>query len=148
MFDDYCYQMSGFVQGNTLSTSNLICRKNAAQDILIAGYSTISSGTSLSITLYLQIIASTLTTYNPRARIIVYNSNVAKIIDGYTNTYSLAVSSYGPSTFGLMNYMEQTIKPNSAQEFDFTFTLSTTTLGTGSYIIVDFGNWTIDAATI
>jgi hypothetical protein len=147
MFDDYCYQMSGFVQGTTLATSNLICRKNAVQDILIAGYSTISSGTSLSITLYLQIIASTLTTYNPRARIIVYNSNGAKIIDGYTSTYSLVVSSHGPSTLGLMSYMEQIIKPDSAQEFDFSFTLSTTILGTGAYIIVDFGNWTIDPAT-
>ena len=27
MFDDYCKQMGGFVQGTTLNTSNLICRK-------------------------------------------------------------------------------------------------------------------------
>lgn len=53
MFDDYCKQISGFVQGTTLTTSNLICRKNSAQDTLIAGYNSIAAGTSLSVTLYL-----------------------------------------------------------------------------------------------
>ena len=117
MFDDYCKQMSGFVQGSTLTTSNLICRKNAAQDILIAGYSTISAGTPLSITLYLQVVAGSLTTYNPYARIIVYNptSPPSKIIDANTNSYSLVVSSYGPSTLSLMTYMEQTLKKDTAQ---------------------------------
>jgi hypothetical protein len=97
--------MSGFVQGSTLTTSNLICRKNAAQDILIAGYSTISAGTSLSISLYLQIVAGSLTTYTPNARIIVYSSTGAKIIDANTAAYTLTVSQYGPSTLSVMNYM-------------------------------------------
>lgn len=92
MFDDYCKQMSGFVPGTTLDTSNLICRKNGGQDILIAGYNSIASGTSLSITLYLQVIAGTTGTYYPTARIIVYSSTGAKIIDGYSNSYTLTVT--------------------------------------------------------
>ena len=105
MFDEYCKQMSGFVQGTTLLTSNLICRKNDVQDILIAGYNQISAGTTLSITLYLQVQVSSLTTYNPRARIIVYSSSNAKIIDAYTSTYSLSVSLNGPATLQILDYM-------------------------------------------
>lgn len=80
MFDDYCKQISGFVPGTTLTTSNLICRKNAPQDILIAGYNSIAAGTSLSVTLYLQIIAGSIGTYYPYATITVYSATGAKII--------------------------------------------------------------------
>lgn len=45
-----------------------------------------------------------------------------------------------------MDYMEQTLKKDTAQELDFSFTLTSNTLGTGDYVVVDFGNWTIDAA--
>lgn len=105
MFDDYCKQMGGFVQGTTLTTSNLICRKNEVRDILIAGYSDIAAGTSLSITLYLQVQVGSLTTYNPSARIIVYSSSGAKIIDAYTNSFTLSVTQHGPSTLAIMDYM-------------------------------------------
>lgn len=115
MFDDYCKQMSGFVQGTIITTSNLICRKNGPQDILIAGYNSIAAGTSLSVTLYLQIIAGTLGTYYPYATITVYSATGAKIIQADTNYYTLIVSSYGPSTLGIMNYMEQTLKKDTAQ---------------------------------
>lgn len=108
--------MSGFVPGSTLSTSNLICRKNSAQDVYIAGYNTISAGTSLSIKLYLSVNVGVVGgTYNPRARIIVYSSNGAKIIDAYTVTYTLTVTAYGPSTLGIMDYMEQPLKMGTAQ---------------------------------
>ena len=146
MFDDYCKQMGGFVQGTTLTTSNLICRKEGPQDILIAGYSQIAAGTTLSVTLYLQVQVSSLTTYNPRARIIVYSSSANKIIDAYTDTFTLSVGSFGPSTLQIMDYMEQTLKKDTSQELDFSFTLTTNTLGTGDYFTVDFGNWTIDPA--
>lgn len=116
MFDEYCYQMSGFVPGTTLSTSNLICRKQSTDEVLIAGYNTISAGTSLSIKLYLQVaVGTTGGTYYPRAKIIVYNSNGAKIIDGYTDTYTLIVGAYGSSTLGIMDYMEQPLKKSAAQ---------------------------------
>lgn len=36
------------------------------------------------------------------------------------------------------------MKRVTSQEFSFTFTLNTNTLGTGDYVTVDFGNWTID----
>ena len=115
MFDDYCKQMGGFVPGTTLVTSNLICRKNGGQDILVAGYNSIASGTTLSITLYLQVVGVSLTSYSPNARIIVYSSTGAKIIDANTNSYSLTVSQYGPQTLSLMDYMEQTLKKDTAQ---------------------------------
>jgi hypothetical protein len=101
MFDDYCYQMSGFVQGTTLTTSNLICRKNSAQDVLIAGYNTIAANTALSITLYLQVAVGSTGTYYPNARIIVYNKDGSKIIDANTNQYTLSVGAYGPSTLAI-----------------------------------------------
>lgn len=107
--------MSGFVQGTTLPDSNLICRRNGNQQILIDGYNNIAAGTSLSITLYLQIKVGSLTTYTPQARIIVYNSDNSKIIDAYTNSYTLSVGSHGPATFSIMDYMEQTLKKSTAQ---------------------------------
>lgn len=115
MFDEFCYQIGGFVPGTTITTSNLICRKNSAQDVYIAGYNTIAAGTSLSVTLYLQVASVSTGTYNPRARIIVYDSNAAKIIDAYTNTYTLTVGVYGSSTLGILNYMEQPLKKVTAQ---------------------------------
>lgn len=148
MFDDYCKQMSGFVPGTTLDTSNLICRKNGGQDILIAGYNSIASGTTLSITLYLQITNIAPSSYTATVRIVVYSSSGAKIIDASTSAYSYTVSQYGPSTLSLMNYMEQTLKKDTAQELDFTFTLTSNTLSNGDYVQVDFGNWTIDPASI
>lgn len=53
--DDTCKEISGFLPGSTLDTSNLLCRKNGNDEILIAGYGSISSGSALSVTLYLQI---------------------------------------------------------------------------------------------
>ena len=53
--DDSCKEISGFLPGSTLDTSNLLCRKNGNDEILIAGYGSISSGSALSVTLYLQI---------------------------------------------------------------------------------------------
>jgi hypothetical protein len=40
------------------------------------------------------------------------------------------------------------LKKDTAQELDFTFTLTSNTLSNGDYVQVDFGNWTIDPASI
>lgn len=101
--------------GATLTTSNLICRKNSAQDVYIAGYNTIAQGTSLSVSLYLQVASISAGTYSPKARIIVYNSNGAKIIDANTDTYTLTIGVYGSSALEIMSYMEQPLKKVTSQ---------------------------------
>ena len=63
----------------------------------------------------MQVASVSTGTYSPRARIIVYNSNAAKIIDAYTDTYTLTIGVYGSSTLGLMSYMEQPLKKVTSQ---------------------------------
>lgn len=88
ILEEYCKETVGFYPG-TLETSNLVCRKNSNTDILITGYSSISAGASLSITLYLQVAYNSITTRSPNARIIVYSADDNKIIDAQTNSYTL-----------------------------------------------------------
>ena len=104
ILEDFCKEMSGFLPGSTLDTSNLICQKDSSTQILIAGYSSISSGTPLSITLYLQVAYNSLSTRYPNARIIVYSADNNRIIDAQTNSYTLVISDYGSYTFDLGDY--------------------------------------------
>lgn len=84
--------MSGFIQGVN-SNSNLICKRYSTNQILIGGYGQISSGASLSLTLYLQIQVLTVgSTYYPYANIIVYNSDASVIINANTVTYTLTIA--------------------------------------------------------
>ncbi len=115
---------------------------------MIAGYSSISAGASLSITLYLQVAYNSLSTRYPNARIIVYSADNNRIIDAQTNSYTLTISDYGSYIFDLGDYnMEQYISKGNSQELDVVFKLATYTLSSGSYIALDFGDWTIDPAT-
>lgn len=146
LIDDYCKTMSGFVQGATLSTSNLLCRKISATQIQVAGYNTIAAGSSLSINLYLQIALNSLSWTSSTVNVKVYSSSAALIIDANTNAFSLNMNAYGSYNLQLLDYMEQYIEEDTSQELDFTFTLASHTLGNGDYVTVYFGNWTIDPA--
>ena len=147
ILEDYCKEMSGFLPGSTLETSNLICRKESNTEIFISGYSSISAGASLSITLYLQVAYNSITTRYPNARIIVYSADNNKIIDAQTNSYTLTISQYGSYVMGLgENYMEKYISKGNSQELDITFRLASHSLSSGSYIALDLGNWTVDPA--
>ena len=143
---EYCKEISGFLPGSTLDTSNLICRQNANNEIMIAGYSSISAGTSLSITMYLQVNYGSLTTRYPNARIIVYSADNNKIIDAQTNSYTLTISEYGSNLFSLDDHMEKYISKGNSQELDIVFRLASHTLTSGSYIALDLDQWTVDPA--
>ena len=112
---EYCKEMSGFLPGTTLDTSNLICRQSGSNEIEIAGYSSISTGTSLSITLYLQVAYNSLATRYPNARIIVYSADNNKIIDAQTNSYTLSITGYGGYEAGLDDHMEKYISKGNSQ---------------------------------
>ena len=43
--------------------------------------------------------------------------------------------------------MEKYISKGNSQELDVVFRLASYTLSSGSYIALDFGDWTIDPAT-
>lgn len=107
ILEDYCKEMSGFLPGTQIETSNLICRKESSDSILIAGYNEITTGTALSITLYLQVATNSITVTYPNARIIVYSSNNNKIIDAETNYYTLDIQDYGGYVLRLEDQMEK-----------------------------------------
>lgn len=60
--DEYCKTMSGFVQGTTIGSSNLICRRTSTTEITIEGYQTIAAGTTLSLDAYLKTSTNTVYT--------------------------------------------------------------------------------------
>lgn len=105
LIDNYCKTMSGFVQGTTLSTSNLLCRKKGTYQIQIAGYNTIVAGSSLSISLYLQIALNSLSSPGTNVNIKVYSSSGALIIDANTASLTLSMSAYGSYNLQLLDYM-------------------------------------------
>lgn len=146
ILEDHCKEIGGFLPGTTLETSNLICRKDANSEILIAGYNSISAGTSLSITLYLQVAYNSLSTRYPNARIIVYSQDDNKIIDAQTSSYTLVISDYGSYTFALEDHMEKYIQKGNSQELDLVFKLQSHTLYSGYYLLLNLGNWTVDTA--
>lgn len=96
--------------GSSYATSNLICRKESATAIRIAGYNHISPGTALSVTLYLQIAENTLSNRSPNARIIVYSYEAKKIIDAETSAIALNIGSYGSYDLSLEHYNYQELR--------------------------------------
>ena len=68
-------------------------------------------------------------------------------MDGETSHFDLDIVQYGGYTLQLEDHMEKYIQKGNSQEFDIEFKLDTHSLTSGSYVLIDFGNWTIDPAT-
>ena len=107
--DEYCKTMTGFVAGS-LDTSNLICRRNSATAIFIGGYAQISTSTTLTITLRLQIVYNSISNRSPNANIAVYSENAEKIIEGSVSSFSLTMAGYGSSELELVDEMLQPLQ--------------------------------------
>jgi hypothetical protein len=140
---------SGFIQGIS-TNSNLVCKRYSPNQILIAGYSTLSSSASLSISLYLQL--ANLNTngsvyYYPTVNIVVFSSAGNVIINADTNSYSLLLTQTGPISLSLSGTMTVPYTKGNSFPLFITFQLKTNTLVSGDYLVVDFGNWVLDAAT-
>jgi hypothetical protein len=89
IMDEYCMGISGFVQGTTITGSNLVCKRYSSTSIIIQGYATIIANTPLSFTTYLITSTASITTYNSaQAYIQVYSAANNLILNGYTNTLS------------------------------------------------------------
>lgn len=101
--DEFCKTMSGFVQGTlsnyaqgsaTVTSSNLMCRRTSPTTLLIEGYQTINTGTTLSFDIYLKVASNTVTTYNSaNVYIQVWSKDDKAIIEATTSSlssYSLA----------------------------------------------------------
>jgi hypothetical protein len=147
ILDEYCYGTTGFVQGvNT--NSNFVCKRYSANQIKISGYSLISAGAALSLSLYLQIANNARnTTYTPYANIIVYSSAQKVIIDADTASYSLYFLQNGAPTLGLNGKMNMPYTAGTSYPLYITFQLTTYTLVNGDYLQIDFGTWVVDPAT-
>jgi len=147
ILDEYCHSHSGFVQG-TASSSNLICKRYASNMILIDGYSSLSSGATLSIQLYMQLADLTPgNTYNSAVNIVVYSSDNRIIINADTAPCTIAVSGYGSQSLAFSSTMTRPYAKGDHFPLYITFRLRSNNLVNGDYLLVDFGKWVPDAAT-
>jgi hypothetical protein len=83
IIDEYCNSYSGFLQGVN-ANSNLVCKRYSSNQILVAGYATLSSSASLSLTLYMQITDLPITNYTQSVNIVAYSSTGTTIINADT----------------------------------------------------------------
>ena len=115
IMDDYCKEMSGFIQGSTLATSNLLCRRESSNSILITGYGQIAAGTALSFTLYLQITYNSLNSQNVYGHLTAYDESGAQILSSNTAYINLNIVEYGGYTLQLEDQMYQPLQQGNSQ---------------------------------
>lgn len=89
--DEYCYSYSGFIAGVD-SNSNIVCKRYSSTQIIVSGFGTLATSTSLSISLYMQFNFITPTSYSHTVNIIAYSSAGSIIIDADTSSLVFTIS--------------------------------------------------------
>jgi hypothetical protein len=153
IIDEYCHSYSGFLQG-TAANSILLCKRYSSNQIIIEGYTTLSSSATLSMSLYLQIgdlntsPNASANVYTQSVNIMAYSSTNAIIINANTNTLTVTLAQSGSLSLGLSGTMTQPYLVGNSFPLYIVFklTLNTLTSANSAYIQVDLGNWVLDTA--